>query len=239
MPTPSAPAHGTPSPPTPTPRTDDAPTGGAARILAAAVEIFGERGVAGTSLKAIAARAGVSPALILHHYGSKDGLRAACDEWVAATLRTTKSDAVARGASLDPIAVAASYEEYRPVIRYLARTLTDGSPHVNDLLDELVADAEAYTAEAEAAGLMRPSADPRARVALLMIWSMGGLVLHEHLERLLGVDLLGGEGYPTRYVRAVMEIYSHGVFTEGTYAAFTTIQDLPAEAAGEEGETHD
>ncbi len=206
---------------------DGATATGAERILTSAIAEFGERGVRGASLKAIAARAGVSPALILHHYGSKDGLRTACDQWVAASMRTLKTDAVAEGAGLDPIAVASSYEEHRPMMRYLVRTLTDGSPHVNDLLDEMVTDAEVYCAQAEEAGLMRRSADPRARAALLMLWSMGGLVLHEHLERLIGVDLLGGKGYPARYIRAVMEIYRHGVFTDGAYPAFESIQDAP------------
>lgn len=201
---------------------------GAERILAAAIAEFGDRGVRGASLKAIAARAGVSPALILHHYGSKDGLRTACDQWVAASMRVLKTDAVAEGTSLDPMAAASLYEKHFPMMRYLVRTLTDGSPHVNDLLDEMVAGAEAYSAQAEEAGLMRRSADPRARAALLTVWSLGGLVLHDHLERLIGVDLLGGKGYPARYVRAVMEIYGHGVFTEGAYAAFESTPDIPA-----------
>lgn len=206
---------------------------GAERILAAAIAEFGAHGVRGVSLKSIAARAGVSPALIMHHYGSKDGLRSACDQWVAASMRTLKTDAVVQGSRLDPIAVAASFEEHRPMMRYLVRTLTDGSPHVNDLLDEIVADAEVYTAKAEEEGLMLPSADPRARAALLVVWSMGGLMLHEHLERLIGVDLLGGKGYPARYVRAVMEIYSHGVFAAGAYSSFEAIQDMPVAVAGE------
>lgn len=209
------------------------PGGGAQRILTAAIDEFGQRGVQGTSLKAIAARAGVSPALILHHYGSKGGLRTACDHWVAATMRELKTDAVAQGRGLDPLAVAASYEGHRPMMRYLARTLNDGSPHVNDLLDEMVSDAEDYSATAQEAGLMRASADPRARAALLMVWSLGGLVLHEHLERLIGVDLLGGRGYPSRYVRAVMEIFGGGVFTEGAYAAFQSVPDVAARSADE------
>ena len=113
--------------------------GGAERILQAAIALFGENGVNGTSLKAIAARAGGSPALILHHYGSKEGLRTACDQWVATSLRTIKTEAIAEGRNLDPLAVASSFEEHRPMMRYLARTLTDGSPHVNELVDELVA----------------------------------------------------------------------------------------------------
>lgn len=210
--------------------------GGAGRILEAAVELFGQNGVNATSLKSIAARAKVSPALILHHFGSKDALRTACDECVATVLRTTKTSSV-RQPNLDLFAVASMYEEYRPMIRYLARTLNDGSPYVNDLIDEMVADAEAYSAEAERSGLMKPSADPKARIALLMIWSMGGVVLHEHLERLLGVDLLGSQGYPTRYVRAVMELYSQGVFTENAFAELRN--DLPAHQAGEKEDTHD
>ena len=36
------------------------------------------------TLRAVAARAGVSAALVLHHFGSKEGLRAACDEHLLA-----------------------------------------------------------------------------------------------------------------------------------------------------------
>ena len=43
-------------------------------ILAAARSSFAERGMAGTSLRAVAARARVDPALALHFFGSKAGL---------------------------------------------------------------------------------------------------------------------------------------------------------------------
>src|ERR1700712_4352994 len=46
----------------------------AARILAAAQEEFGARGVDGTTVRGIARRAGVDPSLVLQHYGSKQGL---------------------------------------------------------------------------------------------------------------------------------------------------------------------
>lgn len=44
------------------------------RILAAAVEEFGEAGYDGATMRAIAARAGVDPALVHHHYGTKADL---------------------------------------------------------------------------------------------------------------------------------------------------------------------
>ncbi|MDT3443451.1 TetR family transcriptional regulator [Pseudofrankia sp. BMG5.37] len=44
------------------------------RLLAAAAELFAERGYAGTSLRAVAERAGVDAALVARYYGGKDGL---------------------------------------------------------------------------------------------------------------------------------------------------------------------
>lgn len=190
---------------------------GAERILASALDLFGRQGVKGTSLKAIAAAAGVSPALIVHHFGSKDALRVACDQHVAEVLRVAKTDTVQQGQHADPLALMTQLRDNRPVVRYLARTLTDGSPHVNDLIDEMVADAEGYTQTSVEAGLVRPSANPRARVVVLFLWSMGVLVLHEHLERLLGVSLVEGDEPPLPYLQAVLEIYADGVLADGTY----------------------
>ncbi|WP_045875110.1 helix-turn-helix domain-containing protein [Pseudofrankia sp. DC12] len=45
-----------------------------ARLLAAAAELFAERGYTGTALRAVAERAGVDAALIARYYGGKDGL---------------------------------------------------------------------------------------------------------------------------------------------------------------------
>lgn len=47
------------------------------RILAAAIEVFGEQGYRGTSLREIARRVGISDAGLLHHFGSKTALLAA------------------------------------------------------------------------------------------------------------------------------------------------------------------
>lgn len=190
---------------------------GLERIRDAAIELFGRHGVKGTSLKAIAEHAGVSPALIVHHYGSKDGLRVACDQHVAESLLAIKTDAVRQGPQLDPVGMMGQLVEYRPMMRYLAKTLVDGSPHVNDLVDQIVKHAEQYTEDGVSAGLIKPSAHPRARVVVLVLFSLGTLVLHQHLKRLLGVDLVEGEGPPAAYLQAVMEIYSEGVFTPGTY----------------------
>ncbi len=189
---------------------------GLARIRDAAIECFSDAGVAATSVRTIAAAAGVSPALVIHHFGSKDNLRAACDHHVATLIREAKERAVAEGANLDPLGQIRAYEEGLPLLRYLARTLGDGTPHVAALIDEMVDDAVVYTETAVATGLMLPSENPRGRAAVLTLWSLGAIVLHEHVERVLGADLTGDAASMAAYAIPAAEVLS-GVFPPGIY----------------------
>jgi AcrR family transcriptional regulator len=192
-----------------------------ARIRDAAIARFADDGVAGSSVRAIAVDAGVSPALVIHHFGSKDALRVACDQHVAALVREQKTAAMAAGPQLDPLAALRQAGEGPPVLRYLARTLIDGSPHVAELVKELVDDAVGYMEQGVAAGLLRPTDDPRGRATVLTLWSVGALVLHEHAQRLLGVDLAGDlAGDPAAalaYLRPATEILGRGVISETSY----------------------
>jgi AcrR family transcriptional regulator len=187
-----------------------------ARIRDAALVRFAADGVAATSVRAIAADADVSPALVIHHFGSKDALRHACDKYVAAVTRERKREAMLAGSTFDPVAALRDHNDSGPLLRYLARTLVDGSPHVAELVDELVADAAAYMAEGVAAGTLRPTAHGYGRAAVLTLWSLGALVLHEHIERLLGVDLTAELDVRTAaaYVLPALDVLGHGVMTE-------------------------
>ncbi|MCC5947191.1 MAG: TetR family transcriptional regulator, partial [Nitriliruptoraceae bacterium] len=198
---------------TPTPAAaDDRST--AARIRDAAIEAFAEAGVDATSVRAIAARAGVSAPLVIHHYGSKDQLRVACDEFVAATVRAQKTEVMRQGAGLDVLGALRSRDTGPPLLAYLARTLTDGSPHVEELLDEFVDDAVAYMQEGIEAGVLRPVDDLRGLAALLTVWSLGAVVLHTHTQRLLGADLLAGGEAARPYLVAALELFAGGILTE-------------------------
>jgi AcrR family transcriptional regulator len=188
-----------------------------ARIRDVAIARFAADGVARTTVRAIAADAGVSPALVIHHYGSKDALRVACDQHVAALVREGKSAAMTAGTQLDPLAALRQAGEGPPVLRYLATTLVDGSPHVAELVDELVADAEGYMEEGVASGMLRPSDDPRGRATVLTMWSLGALVLHEHVGRLLGIDLTDDPSQAMPYVLPAAEILGRGVLDPTYY----------------------
>ena len=198
------------------------PETGLVRILDAAIDLFGRQGVAATSIRAIAERAGVSPALVIHHFGSKADLRAACDDHVVELIRTSKTETIDAGPTLMPQEVQALMRESRPALRYLTRTLSDGSPRLNQLMDDLVESSLGYTEKAVRAGYVRPSANPRARVVVLTLWMFGGLVLHEHLHRLLGVDLLAEDSDVMPYLSTAMEILTDGVIAESAYQDLRT-----------------
>jgi len=191
-----------------------------ARIRDAAITRFAADGIAATSVRAIAAEADVSPGLVIHHYGTRDGLRRACDEYVAGIIRANKHDAMAQGPTLDVAAAMRRATQDVPLTRYLARTLADGSPHVATLIDDLVADAAEYMAEGVRSGSLRPTDYPYERAAVLTIWTLGAVVLHEHIERLLGVDLTldpaelaDGHGYAA-YIGPVLELFTDGLVTD-------------------------
>jgi AcrR family transcriptional regulator len=201
-----------------------------ARIRDAAITRFAAEGVARTTVRAIAEEAGVSPALVIHHFGSKDALRVACDQHVAALVRERKTAAMQAGPGLDPLAALREAGEGPPLLRYLATTIADGSPQVAELLDEMIDDAEAYMEEGVRTGMLRPTDDPRARAAVLTFWSLGALTLHEHVERVLGVDLTGDPAATTNYVVPAAEILGQGVITEAAYARMREALAHPQEA---------
>ena len=192
-----------------------------ARIRDEAIACFAEHGIAGTTARKIATAAGVSPGLVIHHFGSMDGLRNACDEHIAAIIRQEKQEAMTGGLGFDLLAALRDSEAVSGM-GYLARVLADDSPAVATLVDDLVADAEDYFRQGVEVGMLLPTADPRGRVAVLAMWSLGALVLHQHLERILGVDLTDPEAVTdpaiASYMGPAYEILTEGIFTEAAGA---------------------
>ena len=122
-------------------------------------------------MRALAAEPGVSPALVIHHFGSKDALRAACDEHVLRLIREAETEAFTSSTPVDLLGQLALLDEFAPMVGYLVQALLAGGDLAATLLARMTADAEVYLAEAVAAGRMRPSRDPpRGRPS----WSTSG-----------------------------------------------------------------
>lgn len=192
-----------------------------ARIRDAAMLRFGRDGF-GVGLRQVAADAGVSAALVLHHFGSKEGLRAACDEHVHEALRAAKADAMDRPAQ-DVLGELAATDQYAPLVAYLVRVVLDGGPSAATFVDDMLTDTVAYLEHGERAGVVRPASDPQGRARYVLAGQLGLLLLAQ-------LDGAVGRGpSPTTEPAAALahiastsmlaglELFTHGLFADSAY----------------------
>lgn len=187
----------------------------AARIRDAAVARFGESGFDKATIRDIAADAGVSPALVLHHFGSKAGLREACDDFVVAEFARSRIEAVESGTT-DPFAAMAGVQGEQHLMRYFLQGLRDNSPGGGRLFGALFEETLRLMEVSVEQGIIRPSENLHDVTAILLAWQFGGLLLQEHVARILGS---GGEALDMmpRVAWASLEVLTHGVFADTRY----------------------
>ncbi|MBF6227290.1 TetR family transcriptional regulator [Nocardia abscessus] len=191
----------------------------AARIRDTAIEVFGEHGFQ-VGVRKIAAAAGVSPGLVNHHFGSKDGLRAACDDRVLQLIRDEKVKAItASSVKAGMLDALAEIESYAPLVAYMVRSLQAGGPMAESLFEHMAADAEGYLEKAVEAGTIKPSRDPAARARYLMMLNVGATVLYmqmrqhrdEKIDFRKAIRDLTEELTPP-----ALEFYTQGLLTDST-----------------------
>jgi AcrR family transcriptional regulator len=188
-----------------------------ARIRDGAIALFGRSGFAATTVRAIAQEVGVSPALLLHHFNSKDGLRQACDDhvldWYAAAVAAIADDDSAGTV----IGMLDRRPEMMPIAAYVRRALIDNGPSAGRIFDAVVADTETYLRRAAATGRVRPTDDEHGRALMMVVSSLGSQLLAEHLapagtvaDQLLRV-------VSDRLMLPGLELYTFGLFTGTEY----------------------
>jgi AcrR family transcriptional regulator len=183
-----------------------------ARIRAAAMALLSEQGFEATTIRGIAAAAGVSPGLLRHHYGSKAELRDAVDAHVLQEIRRVSEEVVGDVEQGSLFRAAMSRESLRPYRTYLARALLDGSPLIGPLFDEMVDYSTRTVEQADERRSDTPMVDGRTRGAVLTAMSLGIPLLRQHLSRVLGADIFGDEG-ERLLTLASLDLYSHPLIT--------------------------
>ena len=187
-----------------------------ARIRDAAVELFGRDGFERTTVRAIATEAGVSPALVVHHFGSKEQLREACEQHLLALVREGKSKVLSGQAPPSLESYLATVEDSGSLLRYLGRTLQEGGPAASRIFGGLVDDTVGYLAASEAAGVVRPTQDARARATALVSWGLSHLLLGRLIGQTFG-DEYDEAAALARVAGPALEIYTDGLFTDSRF----------------------
>ena len=193
----------------------------AARIRNAALIRFARDGF-DVGLRAIAADAGVTAGLITHHFGSKDGLRRACDAEVLRLTVEVKSASTYFGGPVDLMTQMSQVEEYIPATAYAMRSIVEGGELATELLDLFVKDSVAYTAAAVEAGTITPSHNEEARARYLLYSGFGALLLFARYEASDPGDVEAvTREFIARYGPVTAELYSRPLFTDpGLYTDY-------------------
>jgi AcrR family transcriptional regulator len=189
-----------------------------ARIREQALALFAERGVAATPLRSVAQAAGVSPALIIHHFGSKSGLVRAVDDAVTEAFREqfahvdpdSSSDVFSANAGEAFAAVVVANPTLR---RYLRRSVLESSPDSAALLDRLFAWTTQGLDTLERDGALRPGTNPTWRPYQVLFVMLGPLLLEPLLEEHLGADAFAPSVVAARS-RANFEFFAHGLLAD-------------------------
>ena len=176
-----------------------------------ALRLFAAHGPDAVTVRQIAAAAGVSPALVVHHFGSKEGLREAVDQHVLGLFEALIGEMTAEGAPdlYDPAATGSLAEAIvrhlppgSPVPGYLRRLLLADGAAGRQLFRRLYQMSTALMDSLVRAGLADPGADPAVRVGFLLANDLAVLLLREHLADVLGVDPLSGRAWPAGPARS-------------------------------------
>jgi AcrR family transcriptional regulator len=129
------------------------------QILRAAIQQFAEHGFRGASIRGIASAAGFSPGLVQHHFGTKENLQQACDQWVMNLLKDTQFQMLQRGAPPVDDSMVDRMNELQPVIDYMLMSLTSGSAIAAGWFREITE----YTHDALTSGRIGPALDPETQ----------------------------------------------------------------------------
>ncbi len=157
------------------------------RIRHAALKSFAMHGAAGTSLRSVAADAGVSLGLVQHHFATKAGLIKAVDDYVLGVV----TEMVARPVSEHPrdsIAdmgsrITSLVLEQPDVVDYFGRALIDGSALGRTIWDTLAAFGTARWTTRKESGEARADIDVTWASLNSLVLALGTLILRGHIER--------------------------------------------------------
>ena len=178
-----------------------------ARIRDAAIALFAERGIGAATIRDIAQAAGVSSGLLRHHFGCKDGLRQACDQYAMAELAKIQQEFVDEGRLSEQSVLGTVHPGALQMQRYLVKSTLDGSPAGALMFDRMVESGEQWLA-----GTKLVSDDPRAYAATLVAMQLGMFMLQDELSRALGTDAAAPAGR-ARVLKAAVEIFAQPLIT--------------------------
>jgi AcrR family transcriptional regulator len=188
-----------------------------ARIRLAALELFGQQGFDQTTIRQIATRAGVSPGLVIHHFGSKNDLRQACDDYAYRLFAEERVYLKGSGPMPTLERFMADHPDLQPVLAYLVQCLRGGGEGAERVYRLFCSLSDEMLTEAEQQGLLSLPEDRQAAIAVFAAWAAGLQMLGDLFARQLGGQHISDPDVMRRYAVVTTELLSRGLLS----ASFT------------------
>jgi AcrR family transcriptional regulator len=187
------------------------------RIRNAAMKILATHGASGTSLRAVAAAAGVSLGSVQHHFATKAGLVKAVDDWALAVVVTAITQPIS-DTTPDSVAeigdrVTRMIAEQPEIADYIGRALIDGRPVGDMIFDSLLNSGMARWHRRSERGETRADLDLTWAAINSLVLALGALMMRGHIERHLP-EPLTSPAQLERWQGSVNSLLREGLFKQ-------------------------
>jgi|UniRef100_UPI0040473B0E AcrR family transcriptional regulator len=181
------------------------------QLLKLAVEMFAENGFAGTSLRSIAKKAGVSPALLIHHFGTKEALikeaiSGTLGAWVAgekAAMLNDESKQLQNWRAL--------MEKGTTPLNFFRQVLLAGGEYSQRLFDAAVSESEVLLDQMKEAGRLRDISDKQTTALIMTVSGLGSVLLMSQIEKSMGGPI-SSDHVASRLMNSNNEMLRDGIF---------------------------
>jgi AcrR family transcriptional regulator len=177
------------------------------RLIEAAAGVFAREGFAGTSLRMIAVEAGVSAALLVHHFGSKQKL---IEETVAVTL----GDWMKQKDQLAELPLSEALSQWpqaaeggKQKLAFFKQVMLAGGRPAQLLLERMQIETKQRLEDMHRAGSMRKLDDAETAALLLAIYGLAPLLLSDSIKKIVGGDITDAQ-IAEKLARSSIELFA-------------------------------
>lgn len=164
-----------------------------AQLVEVATEAFARDGISATSLRSIAKEAGVSPALVVHHFGSREKLIEECIIKALGLWVSEQQEFVDVSLSTALTKWQGAVDKHGVKLQFFRQVLLAGGAPANSLFSRMVKETEMVIESQAAKGRMRKVENQKDFALLLTLQELAPLMLQSEVADYLGSSHLNPE----------------------------------------------
>ena len=188
-------------------------------LIGAGLKLFGENGFAGTSTRQLAAAANANIGSIAYHFGSKEGLRAACAGFIVETIEDLASQALSTTdpTTADPeaasrqlsavlermVAFVVASPEAGAIVQFILRELSQPTAALDIIYEGVFEPTHRRLCQIWAAATGDDADSERTRIA---VFTMIGQIVYFRIGRVAVMRRMGWSGIGMREAAAIAAV---------------------------------